>query len=208
MPRIVKKADDRKREIIGAARQLFREKGHENLTMQELMDKLNIAKGTIYHHFGSKNDLLEAVVEDLIDEELQRKKELIESRHFKKLNALEKMKQFVAQDTLAEDNENILESLHHPENAEMHAKQLGRYILKLAPLFAAIIEEGCGEGVFKTRHPLECAEFMLSGFQFLTDLGFYPWTEDQLARRINAFSFVIEDMLGAPEGSFGFLNEK
>lgn len=208
MPRIVKKADDRKREIIGAARDLFREKGHENLTMQELMDKLNIAKGTIYHHFGSKNDLLEAVVEDLIDEELQRKKELIESRHFKKLNALEKMKQFVAQDTLAEDNENILESLHHPENAEMHAKQLGRYILKLAPLFAAIIEEGCGEGVFKTRHPLECAEFMLSGFQFLTDLGFYPWTEDQLARRINAFSFVIEDMLGAPEGSFGFLNEK
>ena len=208
MPRIVKKADDRKREIIGAARELFREKGHENLTMQELMDKLNIAKGTIYHHFGSKNDLLEAVVEDLIDEELQRKKELIESRHFKKLNALEKMKQFVAQDTLAEDNENILESLHHPENAEMHAKQLGRYILKLAPLFAAIIEEGCGEGVFKTRHPLECAEFMLSGFQFLTDLGFYPWTEDQLARRINAFSFVIEDMLGAPEGSFGFLNEK
>jgi len=208
MPRIVKKADDRKREIIGAARDLFREKGHENLTMQELMDKLNIAKGTIYHHFGSKNDLLEAVVEDLIDEELQRKKELIESRHFKKLNALEKMKQFVTQDTLAEDNENILESLHHPENAEMHAKQLGRYILKLAPLFAAIIEEGCGEGVFKTRHPLECAEFMLSGFQFLTDLGFYPWTEDQLARRINAFSFVIEDMLGAPEGSFGFLNEK
>lgn len=74
MPRIVKKAEDRKKEIIGAARQLFREKGHENLTMQELMDRLNIVKGTIYHHFGSKNDLLEAVVEDLIDEELQKKK--------------------------------------------------------------------------------------------------------------------------------------
>lgn len=118
------------------------------------------------------------------------------------------MKRFVTQDTLAEGNENILESLHHSENAEMHAKQLGRYILKLAPLFAAILEAGCSEGVFKTRHPLECAEFMLSGFQFLTDTGFYPWTEDQLARRINAFPSVIEDMLGAPEGSLDFLNGK
>jgi len=208
MPRIVKKADDRKREIIQAARELFREKGDENLTMQELMDKLNIAKGTIYHHFPSKKDLLEAVVEDLIDEELQKKKDLLASASFQKLPALEKLRVFVTQDTMAEDNPDILDNLHHAENAEMHARQLGRYLLKLAPLFASIIEEGCAEGVFHTRHPLECAEFMLAGFQFLTDQGFYAWTEPQLARRMNAFSFVIEDMLGATEGSLGFLNKE
>jgi AcrR family transcriptional regulator len=208
MPRIVKKADDRKRDIIDAARELFRERGDDNLTMQELMDKLNIAKGTIYHHFSSKNDLLEAVVEDLIDEELQKKKELLESSRFKNLSALEKMRLFVTQDTLAEDNQELLENLHHSENAEMHAKQLGRYLLKLAPLFASIIEDGCAEGVFKTRYPLECAEFMLAGFQFLTDPGFYSWSEDEISRRMNAFSFLIEDLLGAPEGSFDFLQNR
>ena len=49
---------------------------------------------------------------------------------------------------------------------------------------------------------------MLAGFQFLTDLGFYAWTEDQISRRMNAFSFLIEDMLGAPEGSFDFLQTR
>ena len=208
MPRIVKKADERKKEIIGAARELFREKGQENVTMQELMDRLKIAKGTIYHHFASKNDLLEAIVEDLVDEELIKKEKLLKSGRFKKLSALEKIRLLVTQDTMAKENQDILENLHHPENAEIHAKQLGRYLVKLAPLFASVIEEGRAEGVFQTDHPLESAEFMLAGFQFLTDLGFYPWTEDQLVRRMNAFSFLIEDLLGAPEGSFGFLNPK
>lgn len=206
MPRIVKKADERKQEIINAARELFQEKGWENFTMQQLMDKLSIAKGTIYHHFASKDDLLEAIVEDLIDEELLKKSKLMQRRSFKKLNALDKLRTFVTRDTLAEDNQDILDNLHHPKNAEMHARQLGRYLIKLAPLFAIIIEEGCREGVFQTDHPLECAEFMLAGFQFLTDLGFYPWTEAQLIRRIQTFSSLIEDLLGADRGSCSFLN--
>jgi len=40
--------------------------------MQELMKKLNIAKGTIYHYFSSKESLLESVVEDIIDKALQK----------------------------------------------------------------------------------------------------------------------------------------
>jgi len=208
MPRIVKKAEERKQEIIAAARELFKEKGQENVTMQELMDKLKIAKGTIYHHFSSKQDLLEAIVEDLIDEELKKKKKLLKSRQCRNLSALGKFKALVTEDTMAEDNEEILDSLHHHENAEMHARQLGRYLVELAPVFAAVIAQGCEEGVFTTECPLECAEFMLAGFQFITDLGFYPWTEAQLHRRMKAFPVLLESLLNAPAGSFGFLNEK
>jgi AcrR family transcriptional regulator len=208
MPRVVKKAEERKKEIINAARELFREKGRQKVTMQELMNKLNIAKGTIYHHFTSKDELLEAIVEDLIDEELARKKKLMNSRRFKILNALEKLQLFITQDTMAQDNEAILENLHHSQNADMHAKQLGRYLIKLAPLLASIFEEGGEEGIFKTDHPLECAEFLLAGFQFLTDTGFYPWTQPQLIRRVKAFSSLAEDLLGTPKGTLAFLNER
>ncbi|MEZ4603109.1 MAG: TetR/AcrR family transcriptional regulator [Desulfobacterales bacterium] len=116
------------KEIIAAARELFREKGQENVTMQELMDKLKIAKGTIYHHFSSKQDLLEAIVEDLINEELKKKKQLLKSSRCRNLPALSKFKALVTEDSMAEDNEEILDSLHHHENAEMHARQLGRYL--------------------------------------------------------------------------------
>ena len=207
MPRIVKKPDERRKEIIQAARELFQTKEYDNTTMQELMDKLNIAKGTIYHYFSSKEDLLESVVEDLMDEELKRKKELLKSRRFRSLDALEKFRVLVTTDTMAEENEQILENLHHPGNTLMHTRQLGRYLIKLAPIFAAVIEEGCNQGVFSTEHPRECAEFMLAGFQFLTDVGFYPWSQAQLARRIKAFPSLIEAQLRAPKGSFSFLAE-
>lgn len=207
MTRIVKKPDERRKEIIQAARELFQEKDYEKMTMKELMDKLKIAKGTIYHYFTSKENLLEAVVEDLMDGELQRKKQLLKSRQCSKMNALKKFQLLVTSDTMAEDNEQILESLHHSGNTLMHTRLLGLYILKLAPIFAVVIEEGCDQGVFKTEHPRECAEFLFSGFQFLTDVGFYPWSQTQLSRRIKAFPSLIETQLGAPKGSFSFLAE-
>lgn len=207
MKRIVKKPDERKKEIIQAARELFQTKEYDKMTMRDLMDKLNIAKGTIYHYFSSKEDLLEAVVEDLIDEELKRKKRLMKSRRCRDLNALEKFRVLVTTDTIAEENEQILENLHHPGNTIMHTRQLGRYLLKLAPVFAAVFEEGCEQGIFKTEHPLECAEFLLAGFQFLTDVGFYPWSKAQIERRMAAFPSLIEAQLNAPKGSFSFLAE-
>lgn len=207
MTRIVKKPDERRKEIIQAARELFQEKDYDKMTMQDLMKKLNIAKGTIYHYFSSKEDLLESVVEDLMDEELKRKKQLLKSSRGSNLNALEKFRMLVTTDTMAKDNEQILESLHHPGNTLMHTRLLGLYIIKLAPIFAVVIEEGCDQGVFKTEHPRECAEFLFSGFQFLTDLGFYPWSQRQLARRAKAFPSLIETQLGAPKGSFSFLAE-
>lgn len=205
MVRVVKKPDERRREIIQAARTLFETQAYHKTTMQEIMNTLNIAKGTIYHYFSSKEDLLEAVVEDLIDEELERKKKLLDSENCRNLNAAEKMKILVSSDTMAEENEQILKNLHARGNTRMHSRQLGRYLVKLAPLFAEVIEQGCHEGMFRTDHPLECAEFMLAGVQFLTDVGFYPWENDQLARRSNAFPALIESQLNAPKGAFGFL---
>lgn len=207
MARVVKNAEDRREEIIKAARELFETKDYDKSTMQDIMEKLNIAKGTIYHYFQSKQALLEAVVEHIVDEELEEKRKLLNSSRVKNLNAIEKIKILVTEDKTDEENEQILKNLHHPENAEMHTKQLGRYIAKLAPLWAEIFSQGCGEGLFKTAYPLEAAEFILAGVQFLTDTGFYPWSEAQITRRMNAFTFLIETQLGAPAGSFAFLNE-
>lgn len=207
MTRTVKKAHERREEIINAALELFQTKEYDKTTMQELMDKLNIAKGTIYHYFASKEELLEAVVEDIVDKELKKKEALIKSSGFRGLNALQKMQTLATSDTLAEEHEQILEKLHHPGNTIMHARQLGRYLTKLAPLYADVIEEGCTQGIFTTDHPLECAEFLLAGIQYLTDVGFYPWSKDELARRMAAFPSLVEAQLRAPKGSFSFLAE-
>ena len=122
-------------------------------------------------------------------------------------NALQKFQLLVNAGNISQENENIVEQLHKPANDSLHSRLLAAALMKQAPLYAQVIQQGCEEGVFKTQAPLECAEFILSAVQFLTDMGIYPWTEKVLNRRIQAFPKLIEQFLQAPSGSFQFLVE-
>ena len=57
----MKKGDLRKREILNAAEALFCQKGYEQTSIQDILDVLNTSKGSFYHHFVSKEALLEGI---------------------------------------------------------------------------------------------------------------------------------------------------
>lgn len=202
MVRIVKKAAQRKAELVQAARRLFQTKGYDQTTMQDVMDDLGIAKGTIYHYFKSKEDLLEAVTEYIVDENIQRMQTILDQAEG---NALQKMRMLIEAGSIAADNSEILEHLHQPGNTGMHIHLLAATLEKQAQLYAQLFRQGCAEGIFQTDTPLECAEFILSAVQFLTDTGVYPWTQETLFRRASAFPALIEAQLKAAPGSFNFL---
>jgi AcrR family transcriptional regulator len=202
MVRIVKKPDVRRAEIIKSARNLFQTRDYDKTTMQEVMDDLGIAKGTIYHYFKSKEEMLEAVIEDIVDEAVDKMQTIIDNTSG---NALEKIEKLIAAGRLVDENDGILEALHHPGNSGMHARLLAATLLKQAPLYATLIQQGCSEGLFLTDTPLETAEFILTAVQFLTDRGIYPWTDEDLMRRAHALPALLETQLKAKSGSFQFL---
>ncbi len=205
MVRIVKKPETRRQEIIAAARELFQTKAYAKTTMRDVMEKLGIAKGTIYHYFKSKEKLLEAVVENIIEEDIAHKQALLKETPG---NALEKLRVLVTAGSLPEDHGEILEHLHHPGNVGMHTRLLAIAIERQAPLYESLFRQGCEEGVFQTEHPLESAEFILAGIQLLTDVGLHPWAQEDLVRRAMAFPALVEAQLKAPAGSFNFLLEQ
>jgi AcrR family transcriptional regulator len=202
MVRIVKKPEERRSEIVEAARHLFQTKDYANTTMQDVMEYLGIAKGTIYYYYKSKEELLEAVIEKMVDDEIEHMQCLIQEM---KGNGLENMRVLIGAGNLAAGNHEILEHLHQPGNMGMHSRLLAVALIKQAPLYAALIRQGCSEGIFQTDYPLECAEFILTAVQFLSDVGIYPWTQEELMRRALAFPSLIEAQLKAPKGSFQFL---
>jgi AcrR family transcriptional regulator len=193
---------NRRSEILKVARNLFLTKDYDKTTMVDIMDALEIAKGTIYHYFRSKEALFEAVIEDIVEENIKHMRTLVKNTP---KNALEKIQLLVNAGNISQENEKIIEQLHKPANDALHSRLLAATLMKQAPLYAEIIQQGCNEGIFKTGVPLECAEFILSAIQFLTDMGIYPWTEEDLKRRMQAFPILIERLLQAPPGSFQFL---
>lgn len=202
MTRIVKKAEERRLEIVKAARFLFQKKEYDNTTIQDVIDYLGIAKGTIYHYFKSKEELLEAVIEDIVDETVNGLQELVKHTGG---NPLDKLQALIEAGNISDDNSEVLDHLHRPGNMAMHTRLIAATIVRMAPLYAELVAQGCEEGLFQTDNPLECAEFILTGTQFLTDLGIYPWTQEDLVRRLMAFPGLIEAQLKAKPGSFRFL---
>lgn len=52
--------------ILDAALKLFLDKGYEHTTIQDIVNALgDLSKGAIYHHFKSKEEIIEAVGEQL-----------------------------------------------------------------------------------------------------------------------------------------------
>jgi AcrR family transcriptional regulator len=49
--------------VLEAARELFGEHGYEGTSIDAVLRRSGVARGALYHHFGSKADLFDAVVE-------------------------------------------------------------------------------------------------------------------------------------------------
>lgn len=62
--------NQRKKQIIDVAHRLFIEKGFSATSIKDILNEANIAKGTFYNHFASKNDCLIAILE-MVREEAQ-----------------------------------------------------------------------------------------------------------------------------------------
>lgn len=200
--RTVKKPDVRRQEIIQAATELFLSQTYDETTTGHVMKALGIAKGTIYHYFTSKEHLMEAVVDELARGYVElREAELAEAQG----DALARMAILFSKERRSEAEKSTTESLHKPGNVKLHTRLLAVLVLRLAPLVAELVEQGCAEGVFDTGHPLEAAELLLAGVQFLSDDGFYPWDDETLRRRAAATPALVERVLGAAPGSVTFV---
>ena len=64
------KSAARRSEILDTAKLLVYTKGYEQMTIQDLLDALGISKGAFYYYFSSKQELLEALIEQLMGEAL------------------------------------------------------------------------------------------------------------------------------------------
>lgn len=53
-------------DIVSAAAKVFRTKGYHAATVRDIAEEVGILKGSLYHHFASKEELLYLVVKDPI----------------------------------------------------------------------------------------------------------------------------------------------
>src|ERR1039457_3538322 len=90
MVRIVKDADVRRDELLDTELSLFLECGYERTSVEHITQTVGVAKGTFYHYFATKQDLLEHLVERFTDDlfvEAERTLELADGSALDRLRA-------------------------------------------------------------------------------------------------------------------------
>src|SRR5437588_10574837 len=57
----------RREAFVDAAQRLMQTRGYEQMSVQDLLDDLGASRGAFYHYFDSKQALLEAVLDRMVD---------------------------------------------------------------------------------------------------------------------------------------------
>lgn len=206
MTRVTKLAEERRKEILDTAKELFLENGFENVSVNEIIKEVGVAKGTFYHHFVSKQEVLNAIVEDMTDQIISYASSVAED---KKLNALEKMeKLFLTSNPHNEEASKLAEEINKPQNRELNEKTNVLIIYKISPIVAKIIDQGIEEGVFKVKHVLETSQFLITASQFLFDEGLFKWSDKEWKVRREVMQEMLEKGFGAKKGVFSFIQRE
>ena len=94
----------------------------------------------------------------------------------------------------------ILEQVHKPQNALMHAKMQERLLSQLVPLFVKIIEDGIAGGLMQTDYPEDTVQMLLLYSNSVFDDSIaYP--AETKKRKVLAFIRNTEILLHMERGS-------
>jgi AcrR family transcriptional regulator len=210
MPRIVKEYAVRRDEILNSAQRLIYTKGYEPMAIQDILDELNIAKGTFYHYFESKQELLEAVITRLLDQTMAILQPIADDPS---LSTRDKFHTFF--DTLARwktSQKSLLLELtriwYTDQNAIVRQKMHAESVRLVTPLLNSIIHQGIADGVFNVPHPDLTGGMILALAEGLNDaVAWLMLSNDARANLfvpvqqiITAYNVAFERVLGAAPG--------
>ena len=196
--RIVKAHDERKNEIIDTAQNLFMTKGYSACSVAEIIDAIGIAKGTFYHYFKSKEEVLDAIVDKGTDMIVNR---IYKVLHDDSLTYIDKIVgslfSMQIEDTMGNE---ILDELHKAENSLMHQKSIYMIVNRVSPLLEELIIQGNKDGVFNCKHPSQYLKIILSSSVTLLDDGIFPMTKEEKIEIFSSIVDLLEQVLGVEEG--------
>lgn len=181
--------------ILDAAQRLFLEKGYDNTTIQDIVDELGgLTKGAVYHHFKSKEEIMDAVGDRMFF--ANNPFEAVKKRS--DLSGLEKLREVIRLNNADEQRTELtLQSVPVAKNPRLLAEMLISNRKVLTPCFRELIDEGLADGSICTEYPREISELlpMLTSLWLLPSI--YPASKAEQRRKFD-FIFAMLDKFGIP----------
>lgn len=181
------------KKILDVSFSLFEKKGYDHTTVQDIVNALKMSKGAVYHHFKSKEDILDKISERYCEVNGGFAETLSNSA----LNGLEKLR-CILYNQLSDENKLSIDRITASScsnNPRFLALTLNSTMTVASDFLCGIIEEGIADGSIKTDKPRELTEVFL----LLTNIwvGLYSKGKEDFINKLR-FLKTLMDAMGLP----------
>ncbi len=196
--RTIKDPEVRKNEILDVAEDLFAVKGFDGTSTNEILEKAGIARGTLYYHFKSKEDILDGVINRMIDQMVEKASEIVANKSIPVLERLTAV--ILAFNADTELGYEVMLEVHKPQNALMHQKMQTKLLNSIVPILEDLMDEGMEQGIFHTEFKTEAIEMIILYANTMFD-NLVEQNPEQRQRRMQGFIYHSERLLGTERGT-------
>jgi AcrR family transcriptional regulator len=204
--------------FVEVAQRLIQTKGYEQFSVQDILGELDASKGAFYHYFGSKLDLLEAVVDRMADAVEATWADPMTRPGLTAQQRLETVFALTAQwkNARRELVLAILDAWLSDHNAIVREKFRQLVARRMTPVLEAILRQGVADGDFTTSDPEGSAKVLVALIQ-----GSQEWagelfiarqdgriTYEDVERSFAAYSEAFERIVGLRHGSIRLVSQE
>ena len=177
-----------RKKILEVSKDLFLEKGFDNTSIQDIIDGLGgLTKGVIYHHFESKQEILQSIIKENNQEIL--------NYNWRGDTGLEKI-----QNSLMDAFSNFEQQrLIYSASIKLRSPRLlGEQYLSLFSDFLPEIRKRVYEGVkdesIKTEYPEELADLIVLTLDVWIGFQISVFSVEELKRKMNFIKLTFEGL--------------
>ncbi|EGD54407.1 TetR family transcriptional regulator [Gordonia neofelifaecis] len=139
----------RRDELLGIAGQLFADRGLRSTTVRDIADAAGILSGSLYHHFDSKESMVDELLRGFLDSLFARYRDITDAG----LSATDTIRQLVIASFEAIDSRHTAVAIYQNESRQLIAQERFEYIaernLEFRKLWESVLRRGVQEGDFR-----------------------------------------------------------
>ena len=180
--------EETRRKILEVSKELFLEKGFDNTSIQDIIDGLGgLTKGVIYHHFESKDEILQSIISENNQEIL--------NYTWRGETGLEKI-----QNSLMDAFSNFEQQrLVYSASIKLRSPRLlGEQYLSLfsdfLPEIRGRVYEGVKDGSIKTEYPKELADLIVLTLNIWVGFQISIYSVEELKSKMKFIKLTFEGL--------------
>ncbi|MET9229078.1 TetR/AcrR family transcriptional regulator [Lentzea sp. NPDC003310] len=147
----------RRAQLLELAAQMFADRGYGQTTVRDIADAAGILSGSLYHHFDSKESMVDEILRTFLDELFSSYREIVEAGFGPK----QTLKALVVASFESIDTRHAAVAIYQNEAKHLTGLERFSYIddrsVEFRKLWTVLLEEGISAGVFRADLDVDVA---------------------------------------------------